>query len=148
MRFGFADTEDAATAAHAATATPATGQEYPEADKECERQYLPEDCTEVVTLLFVVDGAVETSLVFFFLQEVTQAFARGGFCRNQRILAYTAGIGFEYIGHILGLDVCLYGVIVITGHFAYIAVAYIFLKFVVGDVFAGCTAFVGEIQSQ
>ena len=74
LGFGFADTEDAAAATHAATAAPTAGQEYPEADKECKRQYLPEDCTEVIVFLFVADRTVETCLVLFFLQEVAQAF--------------------------------------------------------------------------
>ena len=77
LGFGFADTEDAAAATHAATAAPTAGQEYPEADKKCKRQYLPEDCTEVIVFLFVADRTVETCLVLFFLQEVAQLSREG-----------------------------------------------------------------------
>ncbi len=67
----FAYAEDASTSAHAATTAHAAGHENPETDKECKRENLPQNGTEVVTLLFVVNGAVEACFVSFLLQEIT-----------------------------------------------------------------------------
>ena len=71
----FPHAEDASTSTHASTTAHAAGHENPETDKECKRENLPQNGTEVVPFFFVVNRTVKVGVVSFLLQEIAQALA-------------------------------------------------------------------------
>ena len=142
-----ADVEDASSAAYTSSAVHASHQEHPEADNEEDGHHVPQDEAHVVGSLFVGDGAVKVGFILFFLEEVAQAFARGGFGGDHRVAAHAARVVAEHISHVLGLDVGFHGVVVVAHHAADVSLLHVALEFVVGDVLGGSTVFVGQPQA-
>ena len=88
------------------------------------------------------------AFILFLLEEVAQAFARGGFGRDHRIATHAAGVASEYVSYVLRLDVGFHRVVVEACHTADVSLLHIALKFVVGDILATGAVLVGHPQAE